>query len=146
MAYILVLLSLLFLSAKSFPLNIDAAVKHAANEHKINEKIIRAIIATESSFVTTAIGDKKSKEKSLGLMQIKLSTARDYNKYLTQDDLFDPVINVFYGTAHYKSCLAKTKDIVLAVDLYNRGIVAFRKQKTNFNREHIKKFLKELGK
>lgn len=93
--------------------------------------VIKAVIATESSFNERAYLEEAGGDGSVGLMQIRPSTAGDYGYHGSKANLFVPAVNIFYGTAHLAK-LAKvvpmirttsgdTYDYLAAVSAYNGG-------------------------
>lgn len=126
-----------------YPSPYEKEIDFVATILEVDARIISALIKIESNFKPSSVGDRGSREgDSLGLMQVKLATARIHIPSLKRRDLFDPSINIYVGTLHYKHCYKETKDILKAVDLYNRGIVSYRKHPTNLHRDYMKKFLK----
>ena len=70
--------------------------------------VIKAAIATESSFDDRAYLEEAGGDGSVGLMQIRPSTAATVGYHGTKANLFLPAVNVYYGTAF----LAKLAKIV----------------------------------
>jgi soluble lytic murein transglycosylase-like protein len=105
------------------------------------EILLQAMAMQESSCNPNAIGDKESRDKSLGLFQVKLSTARDYDKKLKRKDLFNAKINYKFAKKHIEYLIAHYNgDIILALDAYNRGANKVdhctHKTKKNYNKKH----------
>lgn len=73
--------------------------------------------AIGSSVDTETNGQKKS----YGLMQIMGSVAREQGFKGWFGELFDPDLNIEYGTRHLSKFLQKHSDISLAVSAYNAG-------------------------
>jgi len=76
-----------------------------------------AVIDTESKFDPRAVGPTGAR----GLMQIKLSTARMYDRRLTAERLLRPEVNVRYGLLHLKREVAHFDDWRLGLLAYNMG-------------------------
>ncbi len=83
-----------------YPLNYQAQVMAASEEHTIPPSLIYAVIDTESGFDPQAL----SKADAKGLMQLTDDTFRwamnragEKDKY-TVNALFDPAVNIHYGT------------------------------------------------
>lgn len=83
----------------------DAIIRQAAQHHSVDENLIRAIIKVESNFRANAV----SKSNTIGLMQVKASTAGGDAYRLqgkagqpTTSQLKDPAINIDVGTAYIR--------------------------------------------
>ncbi|WP_319371100.1 transglycosylase SLT domain-containing protein [uncultured Ilyobacter sp.] len=93
-------------------------VKEAAQKYGIEEALIYSVILQESVFEPTLI----SKAGATGMMQIMLSTARDMNPNITQEELFVPAVNIDLGARYLKKLLTKFNgDVPKAVASYNAG-------------------------
>jgi hypothetical protein len=83
----------------------DAVINDVAEHYGVPSDLVRAIIATESQFIPSAVR-QEAKDASAGLMQILLGTARGegYDGALgapgALSGLFDPVTNLTYGTSY----------------------------------------------
>lgn len=69
-----------------------------AREHRIDPGIVFGLVAAESRFDPTAVG----RQGERGLMQIKLATARVYERRVTPEALFRPEANLRLGILHLK--------------------------------------------
>lgn len=99
-----------------------------ANKHGLDWKMLKAIALNEST-----LGKNKGYEPkggTVGLMQIKLSTARDYYPNLTDKDMMNDEIQVMSASAFLRDLLNKTKDVKKAVMSYNQGLGNTLKGKT----------------
>ncbi len=93
-------------------------VKEAAQKYGIEEALIYSVILQESVFEPSLI----SKAGATGMMQIMLSTARDMNPNITQEELFVPAVNIDLGARYLKKLLTKFNgDVPKAVASYNAG-------------------------
>lgn len=88
-------------------------IANAANRHGVEEKLVHAVIQTESAYNAGAV----SPAGAVGLMQLMPDTARRYG--VTNRN--DPVQNVDGGTRYLKELLDMFDDIRLAVAAYNAG-------------------------
>jgi len=96
---------------------IESAVLKAASGNAIDPRLLRAVIATESSYGTRAV----SPRGALGLMQLMPETARRYGV----TDPFDVSQNVEAGALHLRHLLDRfDQDVVLALAAYNAGAEA----------------------
>ncbi len=86
----------------------------AADRHKIEPAIIKAIIKAESGYNSRAV----SKKGAMGLMQLMPKTA----KWLGVKDGFDPEQNINGGTKYFKQLLKEFDgELKLALAAYNSG-------------------------
>lgn len=81
----------------------DDEIEDAADEYKVDRKLVKAIIQVESGFNPEAV----SPSNAIGLMQLKASTSGcDAYRYKGKrgcpddDDLLDPETNIDLGTAY----------------------------------------------
>ena len=92
----------------------EALVKEAAERHRIDPALIRAVIQTESGWNAGAV----SRKGAVGLMQLVPSTAQRYGV----KDLFSPKQNVDAGVRYLKSLLERYNgNLELALAAYNAG-------------------------
>ena len=79
---------------------------------------------------------------SYGMCQVKLGTARIFNKNVTEEELRDPANNSRYAALYFRNRLDKYNgDIAQAIAAYNRGRVK-RDNKGNFsNSDYVIKVL-----
>lgn len=123
-----------------------AYFQDAASKLGLDVNLIRAVCFRESS------GNEKAyryepvvDDGSIGLMQILLSTARGEGFRGTQDELFDPKTNIYYGGKYLKFWYAKTGDLNLTASCYNGGYKAFnhyRDKKTFYNPTYVNYVMK----
>ena len=98
-------------------------IDEAAAKHRIDCRLITAIIATESG------GERTESEMiravsptgARGLMQLLPSTARGLGAHTDGHDLYDPELNVHYGTKYFKQLLRSTHSLPHALLAYNQG-------------------------
>jgi soluble lytic murein transglycosylase-like protein len=89
-------------------------IANAAYRHRVDEKLVHAVIQTESAYNASAI----SPAGAVGLMQLMPDTARRYGVMNRND----PVQNVDGGTRYLKDLLAMFNyNLGLAVAAYNAG-------------------------
>ena len=118
-----------------------------ADKLGIDPIVLNAIIITESQYNPSVIGSFGE----IGLMQIKLSTARLFNPELTKKDLFDWKINLYYGTLYLKDKVHRF-GYIRGILAYNggNGILKYKNKKgqyVNYSyyhscKKHSKKFKK----
>lgn len=89
-------------------------IAEAAMRHQVEEKLLHAIIQTESAYNATAV----SPAGAVGIMQLMPDTARRYGV----TDRLDAAQNIDAGTRYLKDLLAMFNfDLTLAVAGYNAG-------------------------
>src|SRR5215470_5114952 len=114
----------------------EALVKEAAERHRMDPALIRAVIQTESGWNAGAV----SRKGAVGLMQLVPSTAQRYGV----KDLFSPKQNVDAGVRYLKALLERYNgNLDLALAAYNagegavdraRGIPSFRETRNYVQR------------
>ncbi|WP_320046053.1 transglycosylase SLT domain-containing protein [uncultured Ilyobacter sp.] len=101
-----------------YPRYYDILVKNAANKYDMEEALIYSVILQESVFEPSLI----SKAGATGLMQIMLSTAKDMNPDITQEELLAPDTNIDLGARYLKKLLVKFDgNVPKTVAAYNAG-------------------------
>ena len=95
------------------PAQLEQAISHHAQRHRLEPALLRAVIKAESDFDPYAV----SRAGAVGLMQLMPATAARYGV-----DPYDPEENIL-GGARYLSDLIDMfgADIPLAVAAYNAG-------------------------
>lgn len=89
--------------------------------------VIKAVIAAESSFRPDAYLEEAGGDGSIGLMQLRLSTAKGVGYYGTKANLFLSAVNIYYGTAlladlAHRLNVGTTGDWPAVFSAYNGGI------------------------
>lgn len=108
---------------KIYPTKYSQYVEKYAEEYRIDKYMVYAIIKAESNFNPKA----KSASNAIGLMQIMettaIETANKMNLNVTEEDLFNPELNIQIGLKYFADLL-KTYDnnYALAIIAYNAGI------------------------
>lgn len=101
----------------------DKQIRHAARQTDLPPAWIYGVMRQESLFLARAA----SSSDALGLLQLKLSTARDVARKLglpkpDREDLFDPELNVRLGSAYLRQMTDRYGgQFVLTVASYNAG-------------------------
>lgn len=90
--------------------------------------LLLAVMRVESVFDSRALGKYRDGAESgaVGLMQLKLETAREVARQLNMpelslNDLFRPEINIILGTAYLTRMISKFKSFKLGILAYNQG-------------------------
>ena len=107
---------------KIYPLKYSESVEKYSEEYDIDKYLVYAIIKAESNFNTEA----KSSSNAIGLMQIiestAIETASNMGLQVTEQDLFEPELNIKIGLKYFKSLLEKYNNYSIAIIAYNAGI------------------------
>ena len=92
----------------------EKLVREAADRHRVDPALVRAVIETESNWNPKAY----SRKGAGGLMQLIPTTAQRYGAY----DLFNPQQNIDAGVKHLKWLLERYNgNLDLALAAYNAG-------------------------
>ena len=105
-----------------YPLKYEQIVKGHARNYQLDPALLAAVIYQESKFRS----DAKSSSGAIGLMQLQPETARGIairtggSRFQTSD-LYNPEINVRYGSWYLRHLLDKYEDERTALAAYNAG-------------------------
>lgn len=105
-----------------YPLRYEQIVRGHARNYRLDPALLAAVIYQESRFRV----DAKSSSGAIGLMQLRPDTARGIairtggSRFQTSD-LYNPEINVRYGSWYLRHLLNKYDDEKLALAAYNAG-------------------------
>jgi soluble lytic murein transglycosylase len=105
-----------------YPLEYRAIVVGHAENYDLDPALLAAVIYRESKFDASA----RSSSGAIGLMQLLPSTANGIALHtggtrFRVDDLYDPEINVRYGSFYLRRLIRKYGDVRLALAAYNAG-------------------------
>lgn len=90
----------------------------SANKYNLSPSLVASVINAESRYNEQAV----SYAGAFGLMQIKLSTAEELaEKSLTQEELFDPELNIELGCKYLSQLLEQFGNLECALAGYNAG-------------------------
>jgi soluble lytic murein transglycosylase-like protein len=93
---------------------VEKIVREAADRHRVDPALVRAVIETESNWNPRAY----SRKGAGGLMQLIPTTAQQYGAY----DVFNPQQNIDAGVKHLKRLLERYNgNLDLALAAYNAG-------------------------
>ena len=92
----------------------DPLIAEAAQRHRVDAALVKAVIRAESDFVPYA----RSPKGALGLMQLMPATARMHNVF----SVFEPKSNIDGGVRHLRLLLDQYNgNVRLALAAYNAG-------------------------
>jgi soluble lytic murein transglycosylase len=105
-----------------YPLEYDHIIRGHAENYELDAALLAAVIYRESKFDA----DAESSSGAIGLMQLLPDTAlgiaslTEGNRFEVAD-LYDPEINVRYGSFYLRRLLRRYEDERLALAAYNAG-------------------------
>ncbi len=105
-----------------YPLHYEHIISSHAKNYEIDGALLAAVIYRESKFDPEA----ESSSGALGLMQLLPSTAGGIATFtggdaFELDDLYDPELNVRYGSFYLKRLIDRYGELELALAAYNAG-------------------------
>jgi soluble lytic murein transglycosylase len=105
-----------------YPLEYEHIVRGHSRQYELDPALVAAVIYRESKFDP----DAESSSGAIGLMQLLPDTAMGIATFtegtgFEVDDLYDPEINVRYGSFYLRRLLRKYGDERLALAAYNAG-------------------------
>jgi soluble lytic murein transglycosylase len=105
-----------------YPLEYEQIVLGHARNYRLDPALLAAVIYEESKFRP----DARSRSGAIGLMQLLPATAegiatRTGGSRFEVEDLYDPELNVRYGSWYLRHLLDKYDDLELALAAYNAG-------------------------
>lgn len=123
----------------------QSIISGMAEGYQVSENLIKAIIATESSWDEKArIYESKLGEASVGLMQVLPSTAKKVlnNPNLTEAQLFAPATNIQAGAAYLAQLQKKYARPDQLYAAYNAGSLYYTKSGAYVNQGNVDRFLR----
>ena len=105
-----------------YPLRYEAIIRGHARNYRLEPALLAAVIYEESRFRARA----RSESCAIGLMQLlpvtaKVIALRTGGSRFRVEDLYDPEINVRYGSWYLRHLLDKYGDVESALAAYNAG-------------------------
>jgi soluble lytic murein transglycosylase len=105
-----------------YPLAYEHVIVGHARNYDLDAALLAAVIYRESKFDP----DARSRSGAIGLMQLLPDTAKGIavhtgGRRFVLEDLYDPEINVRYGSFYLRRLLRKYEDERLALAAYNAG-------------------------
>ena len=107
------------------PARLAEKIYDAAARERIEPELAFRVVKIESNFKETAV----SPVGAIGLTQLMLNTARDYDKTVTREQLFEPDRNLRIGFRYLRGLVEEYKDVRIALLVYNRGPAAVAKSR-----------------
>lgn len=132
LSLIIVILVIILLNAKNllkiiYKQEYSEYVEKYAKENEIDPLLVYAIIKAESNFDENAVSASNAK----GLMQLMYATAEEVAEQcgieLTEENIFDPEINIELGTRYISTLIERYTNIGVALAAYNAGMTSVDK-------------------
>lgn len=98
----------------------DDLIVVAGKRYNVDPLLIKAVIGQESGFKAGA-ELKEVSDSSRGLMQLLEAAAREIGFTGPVERLYDPKVNIQYGTMYLKKMLDASTDVESAISRYNGG-------------------------
>ncbi|MBI2795859.1 MAG: transglycosylase SLT domain-containing protein [Gemmatimonadetes bacterium] len=102
------------------PARLAEKIHDAAVRERIEPELAFRVVKIESDFKENAV----SPVGAIGLTQLMLNTARDYERNVTREQLFEPERNLRIGFRYLRGLVEEYKDVRIALLVYNRGPAA----------------------
>ena len=98
-------------------------IQEKSCELRLNPVLVSALVKTESNFNTKAIAkEKKVHDYSIGLMQIRVATARQMGFSGNKNLLFKRKVNLEYGLRYLKQIAVRYHgNVKKTISAYNAG-------------------------
>lgn len=94
----------------------------ATQQHNLPAGLLQAVCTTESQLDPNAVHQDDGGSTSLGLCQVKLTTAQWLGFQGTEQDLMEPSVNAYYAAQYlHKQLIRYNENIPKALTAYNRG-------------------------
>jgi soluble lytic murein transglycosylase len=111
-----------FVDRLQYPLHYETLVRAQSRRFELDPALVAAVIYQESRFRPEA----RSDAGAIGLMQVLPTTGETIarwtgGKSFTVDDLYDPAVNVRYGTWYLHRLLERYDNEMLALAAYHAG-------------------------
>ena len=104
------------------PIPFQSLIINKACHAQISPRIVAALIATESGFNRNAVRyEDRVHDYSVGLMQIRMGTAKMLGYKGSLHKLKLPWVNIYYGTRYLKKCLIRYPNHWDGIVAYNQG-------------------------
>ncbi|TET53072.1 MAG: lytic transglycosylase domain-containing protein [Actinobacteria bacterium] len=105
----------------AYPLKYEKDIVRSSQKYKIDKYLLLAIIREESRFKKNSV----SKKGAIGLMQLMPKTATwissERSLPYKKEKLYNPDINIDYGTWYFNYLIRKYKSKDIALAAYNSG-------------------------
>lgn len=131
-----------------YPLEYEQIIRGHARNYRLDPALIAAVIYQESKFDT----DARSDSGAVGLMQLLPATAqgialRTGGTRFRPEDLYDPEINVRYGSWYLRHMLDKYGQERWALAAYNAGqtnVDRWRRERTGIEFEETRRYVERV--
>lgn len=119
------------------------ALLSASQSFELPKGMLSAICWVESTHRTHLISHNDGKGNSVGVCQIKLSTAKLVGFSGTEKELLHPSVNTYYAAKYLKKQLGRYDgDVLKAIAAYNAGTYRAGTSTFALNQKYVDKVLK----
>lgn len=94
---------------------------NASQAFNLPPKLLESLCFVESKHDITAVHQDDGGSKSLGICQVKYSTAQWLGFHGTEGELMEPGLNIYYAAKYLSHQQRRYKNIQRAIVAYNRG-------------------------
>jgi len=131
----------LLLLSPSIPYN--HTITRIACHNNIDPRLVASIIKVESQFRPKAILRDPYNGNSMGLMQLKYSTAQWMGMRGSSKRLYSPYINIYYGVKYIKHLMIRYHgNIGAVISAYNAGSARWNRYTGYKNKLYVHKVYK----
>jgi len=145
--------------------DINAQIEKWSAKYELAENVVRAVIATESSYqpwalryephlkkttwYTNAVPDEQKSNDyayfSMGLMQVLYGVAVDLGFKGTPFELMDPTNSIQYGCKHLANLKRRWPDITDYISAYNQGSPRKTEEGLYQNQAYVEKVMAQFS-
>lgn len=112
------------------PIPYQSLIINRSCHAQVSPRIVAAIISTESGFHSRAVRyEPRVHDYSVGLMQIRVATAKSIGFKGTLKKLRQPWVNLYYGIHYLKDCLLRYPYKWDGIVAYNQGSPRWKRHK-----------------
>ena len=123
-------------------------IKAEARRQQVNERVALSIAYIESTYNPVALNKEYNKGKligeSLGLYQVRLSTAKGHCGIKSKAELLKPDNNIRCGISYLKYQIGRYHNLEKGILAYNAGSYRVRNGKP-VNQDYLDRFNKAMG-
>ncbi len=115
-------------------------ITRIACKNNVDPRLVASIIKVESNFKPKALLKDPYHGNSMGLMQLKYSTARWMGMKGSPNKLYIPYVNIYYGVHYIKYLMIRYHgNIGAVISAYNAGSARWNRQTGYKNKIYVRK-------
>lgn len=124
-------------------MNLAILFTAATSVFGLPQGLLDAVCYVESNHQIRALHKDDGNTDSLGVCQVKLSTARMLGFKGAERQLMDPSTNISFAAKYLAYQISRYSNVIEAVGAYNTGSYRISEDGTAVNRSYIRKVFKE---